>query len=58
MAQEFEEAASSEFSLEFWLSIWTDGLQTRSHFDAGSPRSGKEIKAQAYIRGYTGASLS
>ena len=28
-------------------------IKHQSHFDAGSPRSGKEIKAHAYIRGYT-----
>ena len=26
----------------------------QSDFDAGSPRSGKEIKVRAYIRGYAG----
>ena len=28
-------------------------IKCRSRFDTRSPRSGKEIKAQAYIRGYT-----
>ena len=41
----------------FWNSGCRYGqmvYKRRSHFDARSPRSGKEIKARAYIRGYTG----
>ena len=61
MAQELEEAASSEFSqasfsgnsgCQYGQMLYMVSIKCWSCFDTGSPRSGKEIKARAYIQGY------